>query len=216
MQEDAVDRKHHWEQVYHQKRPTEVSWYQAQPDASLHLITMAALAPSCPLIDVGGGASTLVDYLLAHGFADITVLDIAEPALAVTRARLGAASAHVTWIAADVLDAQLPAAYYELWHDRAVFHFLTEPADQQRYLTVLRQALKPGGFALLATFAPDGPLRCSGLEVVRYNAEELARLLGSDFTLIHASHDEHQTPAGGRQSFTFALFQRRRAERPGM
>jgi SAM-dependent methyltransferase len=203
-----MERKMHWEQVYREKQPNAVSWYQAHPDASLNLIDSVTITPGCPIIDVGGGASTLVDHLLARGFTDITVLDIAAPALAIARERLGPAAAALTWLVADVSRAQLPAARYGLWHDRAVFHFLTEPADQQAYLATLRQALKPGGYVLLATFAPDGPQSCSGLEVVRYSAEALAALLGAEFVPVHTGRDQHQTPAGGHQAFTFALFQR--------
>lgn len=168
-----MNAKAHWEHVYAHKAPTQVSWYQEHAQLSLDLIHRAGVQKDDPIIDVGGGASTLVDDLLAAGFQRITVLDIAAKALEFAQERLGPRAAQVTWIEADVTQAALPAQAYFLWHDRAVFHFLTQPADRQRYIESACRAVRSGGSLILATFAQDGPERCSGLEVMRYSAERL-------------------------------------------
>src|SRR5437016_9550391 len=168
-----MDFKAHWESIYRNKLPTQVSWYQLHARRSLDLIGRVSPPPGGAIIDVGGGASTLIDDLLDAGYHDLTVLDLSAAALAVARGRLGARANAVRWAEADVLNASLPRAGYSVWHDRAAFHFLIEPADRARYLAKVREAVRPGGFVLVATFADDGPSRCSGLEVARYSPEAL-------------------------------------------
>lgn len=201
-----AERQSHWENVYLTKDTASVSWFQSSPEPSLRMLDEAAVAPPAHVIDVGGGASSLVDVLLQKGF-QVTVLDISEPAIDVARRRLGSKSDAARWIAADIT-AWRPSAVYDVWHDRAVFHFLTDPADRAEYLKALKSALRPGGFAVIATFAEDGPERCSGLPVQRYSADGLARELGADFKLIRTDREEHQTPSGSSQMFTWALFER--------
>ena len=162
---------------------------------------MLGIAPAASVIDVGGGAASLVDHLIALGFIHLTVLDISEVALTVARARVGG-QASVSWVHEDVL-AWRPQQRFDLWHDRAVFHFLVDPADQQRYLATLRAALAPAGAVIIATFAPDGPHHCSGLPVARYSAEDLIALLGDAFTVVETFREEHTTPTGGLQPFTW-------------
>jgi ubiquinone/menaquinone biosynthesis C-methylase UbiE len=199
----------HWSAIYRAKSPTEVSWYEPAPTVSLEYIRSVGLKRDAGIVDVGGGASLLVDHLLGEGFERITVVDIAEEALARARERLGARAATVCWLKADVRRLRLrePA---DLWHDRAVFHFLTEPADRQSYLGALKRGLRPGGHLVMATFAADGPTMCSGLPVARYDAEALARTLGKEFELRRSSVHEHLTPSGGSQRFQYGLFRRRR------
>ena len=202
-----TDKQQHWETVYRTKAPDAVSWYRPHLDTSLALIERAAPNRNTAVLDVGGGASTLVDDLLARGYRDLSVLDISAAALNVARERLGEAADKATWLVADLLDAPLSQARYDLWHDRAVFHFLTEVEQRARYLRQLTRALKPGGHAVLATFGPQGPLKCSGLDTVRYDAGELARVLGDDFTLVDSTLECHATPFGTTQQFLYALFQ---------
>lgn len=198
-----MDPKQHWETVHQAKAPTEVSWYQEHAARSMDFIRRTGVAKAGRIIDVGGGVSTLVDDLLAAGYTDVTVLDISAAALDVARSRLGAAAARVTWIEADVLHADLQAAYYELWHDRAVFHFLTDPADRDRYVDCAHRAVKPGGHVIVATFASDGPTQCSGLEVVRYDPESLHDAFGDEFRLVESAEETHVTPAGREQHFVY-------------
>lgn len=200
-----MNRSAHWEQVYRTRRTDEVSWFQSQPARSLRFIQQVNPPPGGPVIDLGGGASSLVDALLDAGYHDVTVLDIASTALAHARARLGERSARVRWIEGDVLDADLPAAGFAVWHDRAVFHFLTTADDQARYVARVRHALRPGGHVVIATFAEDGPTRCSGLEVSRYSAPELLEVFGDAFTLITSEREEHRTPSGAIQRFTWCV-----------
>ena len=207
-----TDKQQHWETVYRTKAPDAVSWYRSHLDTSLALIERAAPDRNTAVLDVGGGASTLVDDLLARGYRDLSVLDISAAALNVARERLGEAADKVTWLAADLLDAPLPQARYELWHDRAVFHFLTEAEQRACYLRQLTRALKPGGHAVLATFGPQGPLKCSGLDTVRYDAGELARVLGDGFALVDSTLEFHATPFGTTQPFLYALFRRTSAD----
>jgi SAM-dependent methyltransferase len=197
----------HWQSVYAQKSPISVSWYQAAPVLSHALITAVAPSRDARIVDVGGGASTLVDALLASGYTALTVLDLAPAALAHARERLGASASTVTWLAADILTAALPAAAYDVWHDRAVFHFLTSSHAQAEYLAQLRHALRPGGHVVIATFAEDGPLRCSGLEVARYSARELHELFGNEFRSVSDHREVHTTPGGASQTFTYCVFQ---------
>ena len=182
-----------------------MSWFQPRPETSLALIHGAGIAKTDALIDVGGGASRLVDALLAEGFSDVTVLDIAAGALAKSRARLGKDADRARWVAADITRWQ-PERKYRLWHDRAVFHFLTEPDDRAAYKRALEAALAPGGTAIIASFALDGPERCSGLSVRRYAPESLAMELGPAFTLTTHRHEAHTTPAGKLQQFQYSVF----------
>jgi trans-aconitate methyltransferase len=201
-------RKAHWEGVYASKGETEVSWFQETPAPSFELIECAGAKPASAIIDIGGGASRLVDVLLARGFSDLTVLDISPAALAAAQARLGDRADRVAWIAADATEWQ-PEARYDVWHDRAAFHFLTAPRDQQAYLIRLERALRPGGHVVIGTFAPDGPEKCSGLPVMRHDAASLARLLGEDFELVEERRHAHETPWASLQRFQFSLFRRR-------
>lgn len=205
--ENDRERRAHWDAVYADRDPTAVSWFQDTPDSSLQLITHAGIGVDDAIIDIGGGAGLLVDHLLDRGFRDLTVLDISATALGNVRARLGPRAADVRWIAADVLEADLPGPYC-LWHDRAAFHFLTKAADRARYREQLVRALLPRGHVVIATFASDGPERCSGLEVVRYRPEELAEELGPAFELLETWDEEHQTPQGRLQRFVFCRFRR--------
>ena len=203
----AVDRRAHWERVYRGKQPTETSWYQAEPALSLELIGNGGVGPGDGLIDVGGGASLLVDHLLARGYGDVTVLDLSAEALQHARRRLGPDAQRVAWIVADVTEF-VPTRTFALWHDRAAFHFLTDPADRWRYVQVLEAALEPGGQAIIAAFAPDGPERCSGLDIVRYDADTLGAALGGGFRLLEERRESHRTPQGREQRFGFYRFLR--------
>jgi SAM-dependent methyltransferase len=194
--------------VYTTKPSAEVSWYQAEPTRSLALLREIGAGPATSILDVGGGDSTLVDAVVAAGLGRVTVLDISGAALARARARLGERAADVTWVEADVTRAALPAHAFDVWHDRAVFHFLTQPQDRASYAGVAAAAVRPGGTVLMATFAPDGPARCSGLEVARYSPEGLAQELGDAFTLVRGFADVHHTPSGSEQRFTVAVFRR--------
>jgi SAM-dependent methyltransferase len=204
MTDQAVDRATHWEQVYRTRNPAEVSWYQADPDRSRRLIRETGIALTDPILDVGGGASLLVDRLVEAGYRDVTVLDVATAALAQVRARLVDVAA-VHFVAADVTRFE-PSRRYALWHDRAVLHFLTDPVDRTAYLDTIRHALRPRGHVILATFGADGPTRCSGLPVERYDATRLQALLGSRFILRSAETERHLTPDGGEQQFQYAWF----------
>jgi SAM-dependent methyltransferase len=207
-----MNPKAHWEQVYQRTLPHEVSWYQRHAQLSMDLIRRVCPALDTPIIDVGGGASTLVDDLLEAGYGDLTVLDLSPAALAAARNRLGVRAAMIRWIESDLLEASLPRADYGLWHDRAVFHFLTQPSDRARYLARLRKAVPPGGLVLIATFADDGPTRCSGLPAVRYAPETLQGELGASFRLVESEREEHLTPGGVRQSFIYCLWRIREEE----
>lgn len=201
----------HWEDVYRDRGADRVSWFQRQPQPSLDLILQAAGDRRAGVIDVGGGASPLAVRLVEAGFGDITVLDVSGRALDASRraaeTALGAAARAVTWVRADLLAWQ-PARTWTVWHDRAVFHFLTDPAGRAAYLAALRQATEPGGIVVLGTFAADAPTHCSGLPVTRWTAEELAAELGGGFTLLHSRRHEHRTPAGGVQPFTWITARR--------
>lgn len=205
----ASGREAHWQNVYESKGEHDVSWFQERPVPSLYLIAFTGAAPMSAIVDIGGGASRLVDALLAAGYRNLTVLDISPAALAASQARLGRAAGRVRWIAADVT-AWEPAASYDVWHDRAAFHFLTAPEDQAAYVSRLRRALKVGGHAIIGTFAPDGPEQCSGLPVARHSAESIAALLGDDFTLTDSRPHEHVTPSQSVQNFQFSVFVRSR------
>lgn len=198
----------HWQTVWTTKPADEVSWYQDDPAPSLAMIAAAGLRKDAAIIDVGGGASTLVDRLLERGYVHVAVLDIAEAALRQAAERLGPMGDDVTWIEADVLDWRPVPGLFDLWHDRAVLHFLAEPADQARYVEVMKAALGPGATVVLAAFAPDGPEKCSGLPVRRHDSASLAALLGPEFRLAEEARQEHVTPGGNVQKFQWARFVR--------
>jgi 2-polyprenyl-3-methyl-5-hydroxy-6-metoxy-1,4-benzoquinol methylase len=201
------DRSAHWEGVYRTKNEREVSWFQETPSVSLELIRSAGATRHSSIVDIGGGASRLVDALVEGGYEVVTVLDLAESALAAAQARFGQAAAQVTWIVADVVGWK-PRQRYDVWHDRAAFHFLTDAADRIAYATCLREALSPGGHAIIATFALDGPERCSGLPVIRYDATSLGEALGDAFSLVETRRHDHHTPMGSTQRFQFSMFRR--------
>ncbi len=203
-------RQRHWDDVYATRQYMDVSWYQDLPARSLALIEATGIGPDQPIIDVGGGASTLADHLLDRGYRDVSVLDLSARALDQARGRLGARAAAVNWIVADVTRFS-PERTFSLWHDRAVLHFLVDKADRDRYAAVLRRALAPGGHLVLATFGPEGPLKCSGLAVRRYSVEMMSELLGPGFMLQSDELEFHETPAGGSQQFLFTRWLRRPA-----
>ena len=198
-------RKTHWENVYTAKGEKEVSWYQDSPAPSLDLIALTGVSRDAAIIDIGGGASRLVDHLLAQGFERLTVLDLSAAALDAAKARLGENATKIRWEVADITKWNPPGTY-DLWHDRAAFHFLTETADQSAYVARVKQAVSPGGHLIIGTFALDGPERCSGLPIVRHNSASLSALLGPQFNLIDARRHEHATPSGAMQRFQFSTF----------
>lgn len=193
----------HWDAIYGQKRPNEVSWYRPHLERSLRFIDHAGLRKDAAILDVGGGASTLVDDLLDQGFMNVSVLDLSEGAIAQAKARLGARAAAVTWIVGDVTQVELPERHYDFWHDRAVFHFLTEESARLQYIQMVRHALKPGGHIVVATFGPSGPDHCSGLPVVRYTPEGVHAQFGGQFNKVGSDSETHQTPWGTEQEFVY-------------
>ncbi|WP_298426986.1 class I SAM-dependent methyltransferase [Rhodoblastus sp.] len=201
------DREAHWQSVYSTKSETELSWFQESPAVSLELLRLAGAQARSAIVDIGGGDSRLVDHLLSEGFQDLTVLDLSASALDRTKQRLGGLADRVCWVASDVTKWSPPKTY-DIWHDRAAFHFLVDPADQQAYVERLRTALAVGGVAIIGTFAPDGPEKCSGLVVARHDARSLARVLGPGFELIVERRHEHHTPWGATQIFQFSVFRR--------
>ena len=201
----SESRHTHWQNVYTKKGENEVSWFQENPAPSLELIAQAGATPASAIIDIGAGASRLVDSLIDRGFKDVTVLDLSEAALEAAKARLGSSAAQVDWIVADATVWE-PLKAYDLWHDRATFHFLTEECDRAAYVARLERALKVGGYAIIATFALDGPERCSGLPVVRYDPAGLSQTLGRGLQLVHTQRHAHATPWGSDQSFQFSVF----------
>lgn len=202
------DRQVHWQHVYETKRTDAVSWYRPHLDVSLELLGLAGLSADTRLIDVGGGASTLVDDLLERGLRDITVLDVSAQALAIARERLGNPPASVTWLVADVLTVVLPEHAYDIWHDRAVFHFLTDPVDTAQYAAQAARAVRAGGHAVIGGFAPEGPERCSGLAVARRSAADVAAILAPSFRLLAQQAEVHFTPGGSEQKFSYAVLRR--------
>lgn len=203
----GLDRQSHWQNVYRTKGEGEVSWSQPSPEPSLGLIETFAPGRDASIIDIGGGTSRLVDGLHARGYRHLSVLDLSEAALQSAQDRLGADAAFMQWIAADVTKWQPPHAF-DVWHDRAAFHFLVDPRDREAYLARLRQGVKEGGHAIIATFALDGPEKCSGLPVQRYDHVALGKALGSVFALVHHQPHHHVTPWGAAQSFQFSVFRR--------
>jgi len=198
-----MDAKAHWERVYKSKAPNQVSWFQEHADLSLQLIRDTRVPKSARIIDVGGGASTLIDDLIAEGFVDLTVLDLSGSALEAAKVRLGPRALKVRWIEADITKVKLPVHSFDLWHDRAVFHFLTKDADREAYVAQVSKSVRPGGHVIVASFADDGPERCSGLPVVRYSAEGLHGVFGTAFALVRHERETHQTPFGTTQKFVY-------------
>jgi 2-polyprenyl-3-methyl-5-hydroxy-6-metoxy-1,4-benzoquinol methylase len=199
----TLETKTHWEKIYNTKSPDRVSWYRPHLEVSIALVERAAGESSASIIDVGGGESTLVDDLLAKGYEDITVLDISQTAIDVTRARLKAAAESVHWITADITKVELERNAYDVWHDRAVFHFLTATEQRVAYVRQVAHAVRPDGHVIVSTFGPGGPSKCSGLDVVRYDAESLHDQFGVRFRLVESSQELHQTPFGATQEFLY-------------
>lgn len=198
-----MDPQSHWEKVYQTKHPTEVSWYRPHLDVSLQLIEDAARDRDARVIDVGGGESTLVDDLLARGYRDLSVLDVSSTALAVAKERLGDKADKIRWLCGDVTTFAFSRQHYDVWHDRAVFHFLTDVKDRAAYVRQVAQAVRPGGHVVVATFGPEGPTKCSGLDVVRYDPSALHEEFGPCFKLMKHRTELHRTPAGSIQQFTY-------------
>jgi 2-polyprenyl-3-methyl-5-hydroxy-6-metoxy-1,4-benzoquinol methylase len=195
--------KNHWEKIYNAKAPDRVSWYRPHLETSLALIERAAAEYSASIIDVGGGESTLVDDLLARGYENITILDVSQTAIDVTKKRLGLPAEQVHWLVADITDTQLEPGAYDVWHDRAVFHFLTANEQRATYVRQVARAVKSGGHVIVSTFGPEGPTKCSGLDVIRYDAESLHGQFGVRFRLVESSKELHRTPFGTTQQFLF-------------
>jgi SAM-dependent methyltransferase len=198
-----MDIRAHWDSVYQRKQPSQLSWYRPHLDISLRLISRAAPQRDAAIIDVGGGEATLVDDLLSHGYRNVSVLDLSGTALGVAQARLGADAARVHWLHGDVTTFAFRPQAYDVWHDRAVFHFLTEPADRAAYVSQAARAVKIGGRVIVATFGPEGPTKCSGLDVVRYDAGSLHRQFGTGFELVGHVTEAHETPGGAIQQFIY-------------
>lgn len=210
-----MQSKAHWEHVYQSKQVDQVSWFQEHAIQSLAMLHESGVGTRGAILDVGGGASTFVDDLLADGYRNVTVVDIAEAALSATRRRLGADAAHVQWVVGDVTQLSLAANAFDFWHDRAVFHFLTEEVERQAYVRAVLRSLKPGGYLMVATFAEDGPERCSGLPAMRYPPSALQGAFGEAFSLARHAREEHRTPFGTTQAFTYCLFRRSSTELDG-
>lgn len=202
----------HWNTVYQTKSADHVSWYRSHLETSLQLIRASAPDPATPIIDVGGGASTLVDDLLAEGYRNLTVVDLADEGLRVARERLGRRGAEVDWQVGDITQMTLPRQDYGVWHDRAVFHFLVDPDDRAAYVRQVLDSVAPGGTLIMATFGPEGPQQCSGLDVCRYDAATLHDELGPAFSLIDEAIEDHETPGGTWQQFQYARFVRNPVE----
>ena len=198
-----MDMQTHWERIYAQKAPDQVSWYRPHLETSLALIEQGSAGRSAAIIDVGAGEATLVDDLLARGFTNVTVLDISSTAIEANRKRLGNVADLVRWVVADVTRVDLESAAYDVWHDRAVFHFLTEESDRAAYVRQVARAMRRGGHVIVSAFGPEGPMKCSGLEVVRYDADSLHAEFGSRFRLVSSSKEPHQTPFGTTQQFLY-------------
>jgi 2-polyprenyl-3-methyl-5-hydroxy-6-metoxy-1,4-benzoquinol methylase len=198
-----VDVKTHWDKVYATKAPESVSWYRAHLETSLALIERAAVARSSSIIDIGGGESTLVDDLLLRGYKNLTALDVSQTAIEVTKKRLGSAAGQVRWLVGDIVEIELEPHAYDLWHDRAVFHFLTKRERRLAYVRQVTRAVKRGGHVIVSTFGPEGPTKCSGLEVMRYDTESLHDEFGGCFRLVESFEELHQTPFGTTQQFLY-------------
>jgi ubiquinone/menaquinone biosynthesis C-methylase UbiE len=203
-----METQAHWDKIYSEKAPNQVSWYRPHLETSLALIERFSSGYSSSIIDVGGGESTLVDDLLARGYKTITVLDISQTAIDANRKRLGKSSESVHWLVGDITRIALESSAYDVWHDRAVFHFLTALGDRAAYVRQAARALKRGGRAIIATFGPEGPTKCSGLDVVRYDAESLQREFGVQFRLLSSSIELHRTPFGIDQQFLYCCLEK--------
>jgi len=197
-----TNTKAHWDRIYTDKLPSEVSWYQGEPVLSLQLIHNCRLAKDAPIIDIGGGASVLVDRLLVKGYGNLAVLDISSKALAYAKSRLGENATAIKWFEVDITEFE-PPYQYSLWHDRALFHFLTDGSMRSKYIEVLKKSLKPGGYLIMAAFAIGGPEKCSGLDVVQYDAEKLLGEIGDEFVLVEQAGEVHLTPADKPQLFSY-------------
>lgn len=206
--DDVMPASGHWQRVYSTKPAEAVSWYQAHAEHSLALIEATGVARSASIIDVGAGASTLVDDLLARGYRNITLLDVSVAALNAVKERLGPRAGTLTWLAADITRVELPPHSLDVWHDRAVFHFLTAPDDRRAYVRTVARSVKPGGHVIVATFAEDGPLQCSGLPVMRYDAAGLHAEFGDAFALVSHDRHSHHTPSGAAQQFLYCHFRK--------
>lgn len=206
--DNSFDRKAHWQKIYTEKDTTQVSWYQALPQTSLDWISKVKLPTESPIIDVGAGDSRLPDALLNDGYRDITVLDISAKALENSQQRLGEKAGQIKWVASDVLDFNHDSQF-ELWHDRAAFHFLRESSDIQAYVEIAEKHIKPNGHLIIATFSDAGPLKCSGLEIQQYSEEQLEETFAKGFDLLESQRILHGTPSGGSQEFLFALLERK-------
>lgn len=205
-----MQSREHWERVYRTKGPGRVSWFQEHARQSVELIRQTGVPANAAIIDVGGGASTLVDDLLAEGYSNLTVLDLSAAALSAARDRLGERAAGVSWLLGDVTQFDFPIHAYDVWHDRAVFHFLTTQPEREAYVRAVLRAVKPGGSVIVATFAEDGPQQCSGLPVMRYSADALHAEFGAPFTLLRHEREEHHTPFGTVQKFIYCLCRKER------
>ena len=203
-----MGQKEHWEQVYSSNATDSLGWYEPHLQTTLAWIQELRLGKDAKIIDVGGGASTLVDDLLERGYRHLTIVDLSKHALATVRTRLGAAADRVTWLEGDITCVSLPPAHYDLWHDRAVFHFLTDPEDREKYAHTLDRALKNGGHVIIGTFAPEAPPRCSGLEVERYSPERLHKALGEWLVLQEHRKELHLTPSGVEQMYLYCQFRK--------
>lgn len=202
---DGMDRSAHWEKVYREKRPDEVSWFQAEAGLSREVIERLVPDRNAKIVDVGAGGSTLVDFLLASRYRQVTVADLSAAALTVAQERLGDAANGVSWCRADVLTESFMAAGFDCWHDRAVFHFLVDADDRAAYVAQVRHSVRPGGLVIVATFAEDGPTRCSGLEVARYSPRQLQEEFGEGFAPVESHRELHRTPGGSEQAFTYVV-----------
>lgn len=202
------DRKEHWNKVYENKKATEVSWYEPMPETSLKYITECKLNKDAAIIDIGGGDSYLAEFLLAKGYTDITVVDISEKAIERAKERLAEKADEITWIVADASEF-IPERQYDLWHDRAAFHFLTEDEQVENYLRAVKKAVKPGKFVVMGTFSEVGPTKCSGIEIRQYSIDQMQKLFSEDFTAMSCKNIDHTTPSGGTQNFTFCSFRKK-------
>jgi ubiquinone/menaquinone biosynthesis C-methylase UbiE len=208
MEQRRLDTKVHWEQIYNTKPSTDVSWYQTHPSLSLKLIEATGIGKGKSIIDVGGGTSVLVDCLLDKGFKELAVLDISQSALEIAKKRLGIRAENVEWIEADATEFQ-PPQHFDLWHDRAVFHFLTNEEDRRKYVNVLKRTLNASGHIVMATFAINGPKKCSGLDTIQYNIESMNAQLGDEFELLEKFDEIHITPGNKEQKFTYFMYRRK-------
>lgn len=201
-----MQSKEHWEQVYQTKAPDAVSWFQEHAESSLQLIHATGVNYDASIIDVGGGASTLIDDLQKEGYQNLTVLDLSDAALNAAKSRLGVLASKINWIEADVTQIDLPIRHYDIWHDRAVFHFLTLPEERSAYIQLVKRSVIPGGNVIIATFAEYGPAKCSGLPVMRYRVDELQAAFGASFVLVNHEKKVHYTPLGSAQQFIYCYF----------